>query len=146
MIILLKLQPYIQAAYELKLPWLISEIEMDNQQPPAYGEGGYPNKAYPNKPYPNQPYPNQLYPNQSYPQQPYPGQPGTAVVAGAPSHTVIVQQGVERPQSYMVFSCFVFWCVNWIFGGIAFIFSSMCTFNCCCDATKHPGPPFTNMD
>ena len=81
---------------------------MDKQQPPAYGEGAYP----------NQPSPNQLIPNQPYPQQPYPAQPVT---------TVIVQQAVIKPQSYMILSCLVFWFCNCIFGGIAFIFSSMCT-------------------
>ena len=127
--ILIKSLPHYREAYKLNCPWLVSEMEMDKQQPPAYGAGVYPNQPYPNQPYPNQP----------YPQQPYPGQPGTTVVTGVPTQTVIVQQGPVKPQSYMILSCFVFWCCNCLFGGIAFIFSSMCTFSCCCDIVKRLG-------
>jgi len=39
----------------------------------------------------------------------------------AHGHEIVRVQPVERPPSYIVLSCFVFWCFNMLFGSIAFI-------------------------
>ena len=46
----------------------------------------------------------------------------------SPQHTEVVQPADVRPKSYLIFSCVDFWFCNFIFGGIAFIFSSECLF------------------
>jgi len=49
------------------------------------------------------------------------------VVGAGQPHPVIVHH-VPSYVGHIVFSCFVFWCCNWLFGLIAFILASQCTF------------------